>query len=522
LAILARLALVILCMACSTPLVAETLTATATIYGERDGGLIARHIYGHFAEHLGRCIYDGLWVGRDSSIPNVHGVRSDAIEALRRIRIPNLRWPGGCFADDYHWRDGIGPPADRPQTINIHWGNVGDTNAFGTHEFLNLCELLECEPYIAGNMGSGTPEELRDWIEYMTFDGDSELANLRRQNGRDKPWKVPFIGVGNENWGCGGNMRAEYYADAYRRFSTFCRDLGGNRLTRVASGPSGFDPQWTRVLLDRAAHEMQAYSVHFYTHVDHNWPQSGGGKVSATGFGENEWFAVLSECSKMEQLLVETEQIMDQYDPDRNVDLYVDEWGAWYQVESGHPGSGLYQQNSLRDALLAGITLHIFHEHCDRVRMANIAQLVNVLQSLLLTENDQLILTPTYYVFEMFKVHQGATRLPMDVESPDYTYDSRAIPALSVSASRDQDSVVHVSITNAHPKDRIELSVSLDGVAATRASGRILTGDALDAHNSVQYPQRVRPTTFDHARVVEGKLLATIPAKSVVVITLEP
>lgn len=501
---------------------AEPLSATATIDGRRDGGLIDRHIYGHFAEHLGRCIYDGLWVGPGSPIPNVDGVRIDAIEALRRIRIPNLRWPGGCFADDYHWRDGIGPPADRPQTVNIHWGAVVDTNVFGTHEFLNLCELLDCEPYVAGNVGSGSPEELRDWIEYMTFDGDSELANLRRRNGRDKPWSVPFVGVGNENWGCGGDMRPQHYADVYRRFATYCRDFGDNRLTRVASGPSGFDPQSTRVMMQRAARYMQAYSIHFYTHVDHNWPQSGGGKVRATGFGENDWFAVLSECAKMDRLIVETEQIMDEYDPQRKVDLFVDEWGAWYQTDEGHPGSDLYQQNSLRDALLTAITLHIFHEHCDRVRMANIAQLVNVLQSLLLTKDELLILTPTYHVFEMYKVHQNATRLPVEIHAPGYSYGGRTIPAVSVSASRDQESVVHVSITNAQPREAVELEIELQGIDATHSSGRILTGDTLDAHNSAATPQRVQPTTFDDARIVDHRLLATIPAKSVVMVTLKP
>jgi alpha-N-arabinofuranosidase len=496
------------------------LRATAVIQGDRDGGRIDRHIYGHFAEHLGRCVYDGLWVGEDSPISNVGGVRTDVVEALRRIKIPNLRWPGGCFADDYHWRDGIGPAEDRPRTINMHWGDVIDTNAFGTHEFLNLCELLDCEPYIAGNVGSGTPGEMRNWIEYMTSDSDSELANLRRRNGRDRPWKISFFGVGNENWGCGGNMRPEYYADVYRQFANYCRDFNGNRLTRVASGPSGFDPQWTRVLMGRAARDMQAYSVHFYTHVDYNWPQTGGGKVSATGFGENEWFAVLSECSKMDRLLVETEQIMDEHDPDHRIGLYVDEWGAWYQVELGHPGSGLYQQNSLRDALLAGITLHIFHEHNKRVTMANIAQLANVLQALLLTDGEHLILTPTYHVFEMYKVHQNATRLPIELESPNYEHSGRVIPALSASASRDENGIVHVSITNAHAKQGVHLAVELEGIGVTQVSGRILTAEALDAHNTIEAPQRVEPTPFLDVQIDDGRLNATIPPHSVVVLEL--
>ncbi len=280
----------------SSAIAAEPLKAQAAIRGDRDAGTISRNLYGQFAEHLGRCIYDGIWVGEESKIPNTRGMRTDIIDALKAINIPNLRWPGGCYADDYHWRDGIGPRADRPSTLNIHWGQVVDTNAFGTHEFLDLCEQLGCEPYLAGNVGSGSPEEMRDWIEYMTFDGDSELANLRRKNGRDKPWKIKYFGVGNENWGCGGEMRPEYYADLFRRYASFCRDFGGNKLVRVACGPGGLNAAWTRVMMDRAANQMQAYSLHFYT----VWPEWND-KTPATGFGEKEWFEILRECLNMER-----------------------------------------------------------------------------------------------------------------------------------------------------------------------------------------------------------------------------
>ena len=300
---------------------AEPLTATAVIHADEDGGRISRHLYGQFAEHLGRCIYDGIWVGEDSPIPNTRGIRNDIVKALREIQIPNLRWPGGCFADDYHWRDGIGPRDKRPKRVNLHWGQVVDTNAFGTHEFLDLCEQLGCEPYIAGNVGSGTPQEMRDWIEYMTYDGDSQLANLRRANGRDKPWKIKYFGVGNENWGCGGNMRPEYYADLFRRYATFCPDFSGNRLTRVACGPGSFNQNWTRVVVDRAADRMQALSLHYYT----VWP-SWQKKTPATGFGEAEWFAMLRRSTEIERAIRETEEVLDQRDPRRRIAIYADEW----------------------------------------------------------------------------------------------------------------------------------------------------------------------------------------------------
>jgi alpha-N-arabinofuranosidase len=509
------LAVALLWVVSASVCAADPLEATAKIQGDEDGGKISRHIYGHFAEHLGRCIYDGIWVGEDSSIPNTRGIRTDIVEALREINIPNLRWPGGCFADDYHWRDGIGPRDKRPKRVNMHWGQVTDTNEFGTHEFMDLCEQLDCEPYLAGNVGSGTPEEMRDWIEYLTYNGDSELANLRRANGRQEPWKITYFGVGNENWGCGGNMRPEYYADVYKRFATFCRDYSGNRLTRVACGPGGLDQNWTRVMMDRAAREMQAYSLHFYT-VWPNW----NNKTPATGFGEEQWFAMLRGCLQIEQAIREAKEIMDRHDERKRIAIYMDEWGSWYRVEQGHPGYGLYQQNSLRDALLAGLSFHIFHEHNDRVRMANIAQTVNVLQAMILTEGDKMLLTPTYHVFDMYKVHHDATRLPLELKSPDYEYDGRKMPALSASASRDKAGHVHVSIVNAHAHDVVKLECELEGIDANQVAGRILTAEKLDAHNTFAEPERIKPADFDGGSLDGDKLQAEIPPRSVVVLTL--
>lgn len=501
---------------------AAALEATAVIRGDKEQGVISRHLYGHFAEHLGRCIYDGIWVGEDSPIPNVRGHRKDIVEALRALQIPNLRWPGGCYADDYHWRDGIGPRDQRPRRVNIHWGQVVDTNAFGTHEFLDLCEQIGAEPYIAGNVGSGTPQELRDWIEYMTYDGDSELARLRRQNGRDKPWKVRYFGVGNENWGCGGEMRPEYYADLFRRYATFCRDFGPNRLVRVACGPGGFNQQWARVVMDQAHPHMQAFSIHFYTVVP-NWQD----KTPATGFGEPEWFSMLRECRQMDRAIRESKTEMDRVDRNKRIAMYVDEWGSWYRTEPGHPGYSLFQQNSIRDAVLAGLTFHIFHEHNDRVRMANIAQTVNVLQAMILTDREKMLLTPTYHVFEMYKVHYDATRLPVELNSPDYSpadasvAGEASIPALSVSASRDKAGVVHVSIVNCHAREGVTLNADVSGIDATTVGGRILTANELDGHNTFEQPDRVQPVGFAGAKIERRQLQATIPPRSVVVLRLE-
>ena len=226
--------------------------------------VIPAEIYGQFAEHLGRCIYDGIWVGPDSDIPNINGYRKDLVEALKELKVPVLRWPGGCFADEYHWMDGIGPKENRPMMINNNWGGTVEDNSFGTHEFFNLCELLECEPYLSGNVGSGSVEELAKWVEYITAEGGT-LAELRAKNGRKEPWSLKYLGVGNESWGCGGNMLPEYYSDLYRRYATYCRNYDGNVLYKVASGASDYDYNWTKVLMDRIGNQMHGVSLHYYT-----------------------------------------------------------------------------------------------------------------------------------------------------------------------------------------------------------------------------------------------------------------
>ena len=375
--------------------------------------------------------------------------------------------------------------------------------------------MIGAEPYIAGNVGSGTPQEMRDWIEYMTFDGDSTLANLRRENGREEPWKIPYFGVGNENWGCGGNMRPEYYADLYRRYASYCNNYSGNRLRRVACGPGGEDTNWTRVVMERAGNRMQALSQHYYT-LAAPWSD----KRPATGFDEEAWFAILRDCLKMEDRIAETEAIMNELDPRGRVKLYVDEWGTWYRGEPGSNPAFLYQQNSLRDALVAALTFHVFHEHTDRVKMANIAQTVNVLQAMILTEGERMVLTPTYHVFEMYKVHHDSTRLPVELESPEYAHDGEGIPAVSVSASR-KGQVVHVSLANTHATNDVSVSLTLPGVDASSVTGRVLTADELDAHNTFDQPEQVQPAEFSGAKLADDKLEVKLPPRSVVVLELK-
>ncbi len=477
---------------------------------------ISRHIYGNFSEHLGHCIYEGIWVGENSPIPNTRGIRNDVVAALKRLNLPNLRWPGGCFADEYHWMDGIGPRESRPKMINTHWGGVVEDNSFGTHEFLDLCEQIGTEPYICGNVGSGSVEEMSKWVEYITFDGKSPMADLRRKNGREEPWKVKFWGVGNENWGCGGNMTAEFYADQYRRYATYCRNYGTNQLFKIAGGPSSNDYHWTETLMKNVPlNLMNGLSLHHYT-ITHNWSYKG----SATKFTEEEYFKTMKSTLVMEELITRHSNIMDRYDPNKRVAFVVDEWGVWHDVEPGTNPGFLYQQNTMRDALVAGINLNIFNNHADRVKIANIAQMVNVLQAIILTEGEKMLLTPTYYVFEMFKVHMDAALIPLQFTSPLYTLNGNSIPAVSASASRDKAGKVHITFTNLDPNKEIEISVDVRGYTADKVSGTILSAKELSSHNTFAAPDVVKPSAFSNAKLNKGILGVKLPAASVVMIEL--
>jgi len=502
-----------------TPTTAEPAkeeTLAAVLHADQPGPVISRNIYGQFAEHLGHCIYEGLWVGADSPIPNTRGIRNDVVAALKKLNLPVLRWPGGCFADEYHWRDGIGPSEKRPSMINTHWGGLVENNHFGTHEFFDLCEQLGTEPYICGNVGSGTVQEMMEWVEYMTSDADSPMANLRRQNGRDKPWKLTYFGVGNESWGCGGSMRPEYYADEFRRYNTFAKNYPGNKLYRIACGSNGEDYNWTEVLMKNAGKQMDGLSLHYYTLPTGDWKKKG----SATDFTEEDYIATLRRTVRMDEIISKHAAIMDKFDEKKRVGLVVDEWGTWYDVEPGTNPGFLYQQNSLRDAMVAALNFNIFHRHADRVAMANVAQMINVLQAMILTDKEKMVLTPTYHVFEMYKVHQGATFLPLDLQ-PATPASSSALPPFLTTASRDAAGLIHVSVVNPDLHHPLTLRCQLAGATPKAVSGRILTAPTISTCNTFTVPNAVQPANYSGATIVAGMLELTLPAKSIVVLELK-
>jgi len=478
---------------------------------------ISSHIYGHFSEHLGRCIYGGYYIGdSNSSIPNTRGVRTDVVNALRKIKIPNLRWPGGCFADTYHWRDGIGPKEKRPVMVNTWWGGVTENNHFGTHEFLDLCEQLGAEPFIAGNVGSGTVQELAQWIQYVNFDGESPMSKERAANGRAKPWNVRYWGVGNEVWGCGGNMTPEYYVNIYRTYATFMTGgWGSGRLFRIASGANSGDYHWTEVLMRDIPHSlMEGVALHYYSVID--W----GKKSSATKFTSDEYFTSMQRALQMEELVSRHITVMDRYDPRKKVALVVDEWGGWYDVEPGTKDAFLYQQNTMRDGMIAGVTFNIFNNHCDRVRMANLAQTVNVLQAVILTEGEKMLVTPTYHVMEMYSVHHGALMLPVQIESARYTAGNVSLPAVSASCSRAKNGDINLSLVNIDAGRQHEVTVDLRGAVFSSIVGRVLASKYIQDHNTFETPGKVKPAEFGGARKEGAGLHVTLPPCSVVLITL--
>jgi alpha-N-arabinofuranosidase len=514
----AALGLAVLAASGAAPAYAQQPTNTITVRLEGARDTINKHIYGHFAEHLGRCIYGGFYVGENNAkIPHTNGVRNDVVEALKRLKVPNLRWPGGCFADTYHWKDGIGPKDQRPSIVNTWWGGVTENNSFGTHDFLNMCELLGTEPYLAGNIGSGQVQELADWVQYVNFAGESPMSRLRRANGRDKPWQVKFWGIGNEAWGCGGNMAPDYYANEYRKYATFVSDwTNTGKLFRIASGANSADYNWTEVLMKNIPKNLlEGVALHHYSVID--WNKKG----PSTAFSEAQYFTTMQRALFMDELIQKHAAIMDKYDPQKKVALVVDEWGGWYEVEPGTNPGFLYQQNTMRDAMIAGTTLNIFHNHCDRVRMANLAQAINVLQSVILTDEEKMILTPTYHVMEMYNVHQGAVRLPIEVKSGDYVVGGDKLPAVSASASRDAAGLTHVSLVNIDAKNAQEVSVDLPGSKLKTVTGRVLTSQKLQDYNSFEKPDVIKPAAFKGATLRGDKLTVKLPPFSVVVLELK-
>ena len=485
-------------------------------------GTIAPEIYGHFSEHLGRCIYEGLYVGEDSDIPNVNGMRTDVVEALKEIKVPVLRWPGGCFADEYHWRDGIGEKSTRKKMINTHWGGVTEDNSFGTHEFMELCRQLGCKTYVNGNLGSGTVQEMSEWVEYMTFDGLSPLAELRKKNGSEKPWKLDYFGVGNENWGCGGNMTPEYYGNEYRRYQTYVRQYNkDHQVKKVCCGANSEDYFWTEDVLKTCFEHvnpdqhgfMDYLSLHYYT-----MPLGWEPKVSATEFDEDLWYKTLWAAHHVEELIYRHGAIMDQYDPGKKIGMSIDEWGTWYLVEPGTNPGFLYQQNTMRDALVAGISLNIFNKHCDRVKIACIAQMVNVLQSVILTEGEKMVKTPTWYVFKMFRDHQGAELLESSISGSGMTgvQDDRMVPEITESVS-EKDGVITITINNLSMTEDKELSVQFARDKKYEVvEANILKSAAPQDFNDFDAPDKVRAEEYKSYKADGRGFMLTLPKASVV------
>lgn len=488
----------------------------------RSGPILSRHLQGQFAEHLGGGIYDGVWVGPDSAIPNTRGIRKDVAAALKAIRVPVVRWPGGCFADIYHWRDGIGPAAKRPVRKNDWWGGL-ESNAFGTHEYFDFVEQIGAQSYVAINMATSTPSEMREWMNYITSSSADTIANERRANGRKEPWKLGFVGIGNEAWGCGGAQVAEAFADDYRRFSTFLHRNGStfhmhndNAALRVASGANNDDTKWTDLLLAKAGPMMDAISLHYYTVYDGKWEHRD--MAPATGFPAEHWNHILYQAWRMDEVLRAHEVVMDKHDPQKRIGLFVDEWGTWYAPEKGTEPGYLFQQNSLRDALVAASTLNIFHAHADRVRMANIAQAVNVLQAMILTDGARMAKTPTYYAFQLYVPFQDATALPLSLQSPQIASGNHRFPALTASAARSKDGKIWIALSNADATQGYR--VVLDGVAARKVSGQVLTAAKMDAHNVPGQVEQVTPQPFRGASLSGQRLTLEVPAKAVVVVSL--
>ena len=522
-----------LILASSSVWAADTIDARITVAADKPGPRIDPNIYGQFVEHLGRGVYEGIWVGENSAIPNVRGIRSDVVAALRKIKVPLVRWPGGCFAELYHWRDGIGPRKQRPRNVNRAWGDEPETNAFGTHEFMDFLEQIGAKAFLSVNVTTGTPGEARDWLQYMTEPPESAFGAQRAANGRREPYEVPFVGIGNETWGCGGNMTASYYADVYRVYVSALR-APGRQL--IASDANSDDYDWSETFLDKALYrhtrsfmdsaelaylsrqpQIDMMSIHFYTFSGNDW----GKKSPALGFSSSEWADSMLRTSRTDEMIQRHSAILDKYDPKKRIPLSFSEWGTWW-AKDPKQASNLYQQNTLRDAVIAGLTLNIFQSHAERVHMANIAQMINVLQSMILTRGKEMVLTPTYHVFDLYQVHQGATLLATQVTTGNYTSGAVTLPAVNVSASRNDKGVMHLSIVNLDPDRDAAITLSLDGAKAASASARVLTDTAMDAHNDFDAPARLVPRELKGVSVRGGTVSLKVPAKSVSVLELRP
>ena len=524
---LLTLALATIVLILQTPAVAQD-SVSLVVDGTKPGAKIDRNIFGQFAEHLGHGIYEGIWVGPDSKIPNTRGIRNDVVAALKALRVPNVRWPGGCFADEYHWRNGIGPADKRTVTLNPNWGGVIEPNTFGTHEFMDFLDQIGAEPYLSINVGSGSPGEAVDWLEYLTTALPTTLEKERAANGHPAAYKVPYLGIGNESWDCGGNMTPDYYLQQFKVYSRFVRNFnpaqqeGDQQMLKIAVGPGGGEPEWTNwtetiMKAYQSRHwswDMNGLSMHFYSVI--KWPPA----YASTGFGDAEYSQILNKTLEMDQLIRQHSAIMDKYDPQKRVALVVDEWGSWYAPLPGSNPGFLVQQNSLRDAVLAALNLNIFARHADRVRMANIAQMVNVLQAMIMTDKEKMVLTPTYHVFKMYLPFQDATFIPVTFTAGTYTNGTITLPRIDAIAAKDKSGKLWLAITNVDPERPAEVDASVLGLHARSLMGETLTAPKVDSVNTFDAPNTVVPKPIS-AKIQGGKLALKLPPKSVTVVSVE-
>ena len=520
----------------ASPLLAQPTPIKMSVAADGTGPKIDRNIFGQFAENLGTGIYGGVWVGEDSSIPNVRGMRSDVVSALKALKVPSVRWPGGCFADEYHWRDGVGPRAKRAVTVNGSWGNALEKNDFGTDEFFDFLNQIESEAYISVNMGSGSVKEAADWMAYMTADPGTTAGAERAANGHREPYRVKFLGIGNESWSCGGAYSADYYVDEMKRYARFTRNLniqqqgtdnpaggsvaGTDPMQRIAVGPGSLDTAYTEAVMKAwKGHDwswsIEGLSMHNYTWM--SWPPS----FSSIDFGEREYAMLIKDTLKMEDMIRVHSAVMDKYDPAKKVPLVIDEWGVWLAKLPGSRDGFLHQQNSIRDAIIASINLNMFTRHADRVRMTVIAQMVNVLQAMILTDGPRMVLTPTYHLFKMYVPFQNATRLPIDFDAGTYSFGDVRVPRIDAIAARGTDGKLWIALTNVDPSKPAEIDAQIAGIRVGAASGTVLTADRVDAINSFDKPDTVAPRPIS-ARVNGGRLQVTLPPKSVTVLSVTP
>jgi alpha-N-arabinofuranosidase len=486
----------------------------------KPGAKIDRNLFGQFAEHLGQGIYEGIWVGPDSKIPNTRGIRNDVVAALKAIKVPNVRWPGGCFADEYHWRKGIGPAGQRPATLNPNWGGVIEPNTFGTHEFMDFLQQVGAEAYLSINVGSGAPAEAADWLEYMTTPQPTALAKERAANGHPEPFNVSFLGIGNEAWGCGGSMTPEHYVDELKVFARYARNYNDKHpMKKIAVGPDGGDTGYTEAVMKAWQNKVWSWdidglSLHSYTVV--KWPPA----FKATGFGEDDYAVILKTTLKMDELIRTHSAVMDKYDPQKKVALVVDEWGAWYASTPGTNPGFLAQQNSQRDAVLAAMNLNIFARHADRVRMANIAQMVNVLQAMIFTDGAKLLLTPTYHVFHMYVPFQDASFVPVKLDAGTYKHGDLELPRLDAIAARDAAGKLWLAVSNVDPVRSASVDINVAGSKVKQAQGETLAAPKVDSVNTFAAPSTVVPKPLN-GRVTGGKLTLVLAPASVSVVSLE-